>query len=170
MKQKFITSEISDGGMEGEYLVQLNFTMNTELAGANYSLEIANELGKTTYTFMLKLQNKPNTENVQISFTGMKLGEMSYVDIIFIAYPRPTLGQWRLGNTAIPIGQTDITNTFLSSQISEKNNMDEYGVKLYFLMDSNLSGKKGELDITNERGTTTYNFEVIISNETLGKK
>ena len=42
--------------MEGEYLVQLNFTMSPELAGQNCTLEIINDLGSTIYPFTLELQ------------------------------------------------------------------------------------------------------------------
>ena len=45
--------------IDGEYQVELTFTMDAELAGKPFSLEIENELGKTTYEFDLALDDQP---------------------------------------------------------------------------------------------------------------
>ena len=54
LKQNFFFQDI-----DGEYQVELTFTMVPELAGKPFSLEIENELGKTTYEFDLALDDQP---------------------------------------------------------------------------------------------------------------
>jgi len=53
------SSQIENGDFDGEYQVELKFTMDAELAGKPYSLEIENDLGKTIYGFNLALDDKP---------------------------------------------------------------------------------------------------------------
>jgi len=74
------SSKIENGDLEGEYQVELTFTMDKELAGKPYSLEIENELGKTVYEFNLALDDKPPADKN----TGPVIGIIILVVIIIL--------------------------------------------------------------------------------------
>jgi len=66
------SSQIENGDLDGEYTVQLTFTMDAELAGKANSLEIENTLGKTTYAFNLALDEKPPAGDSDTASLGMQ--------------------------------------------------------------------------------------------------
>jgi len=74
------SSQIENGDLDGEYTVQLTFTMDAELAGKANSLEIENTLGKTTYAFNLALDEKPPADKN----TGPVIGIVILVVIIIL--------------------------------------------------------------------------------------
>ena len=47
--------------MEGEYTVNLNFTVKQEILGKNYTFEVKNSLGTTIYQFYLEISTEPPT-------------------------------------------------------------------------------------------------------------
>merc|ERR1712156_1041719 len=74
------SSDIENGDLDGEYTVQLTFTMDAELAGKPNSLEIENSLGKTTYSFNLALDDKPPADKN----SGAVIGIVILVVIIIL--------------------------------------------------------------------------------------
>jgi len=74
------SSPIQNGDLDGEYTVELTFTMDAELAGKPNSLEIENSLGKTTYSFNLALDDKPPADKN----SGAVIGIVILVVIIIL--------------------------------------------------------------------------------------
>ena len=182
----FKSSQISDGGMEGEYTVNLNFTVEQEILGKNYRFEVKNSLGTTIYQFYLEIPTdsptvpSTDTSSTTISttssttssttysttiiapkchgttFKGMQVNQFSTVKIMLVANPEPTV-----------IWHIDFGDNFDNSQIGSsqiKNGADEnsYFVESSFIMTEDLNRKKGSLEIFNSNGNVFCNFTLAL--------
>lgn len=111
----------------------------------------------------LELQFKPDEKEKPETFYGMKEGEENNVRIKFRANPKPNAGKWSFGDVSVPVGAASTDNTFQSSQITDGDFDGEYQVDLTFTMEPKYAGKTYSLDVTNELGTTTYQFNLALS-------
>ena len=96
----FVSSEISDGGMEGEYIVSLNFTTQPEMLGKNYTFEVTNALGTTSYLFQLPNQFPPEKNYSNTTVLDNDDGSRM-VEIFFKASPKPDRGHWYILNFGV---------------------------------------------------------------------
>ena len=53
--------------------------------------------------------NSSDEEDATITFHGMKINGTSMVKILFRANPKPSEGQWIIGNTIVPVGKVQKT-------------------------------------------------------------
>ena len=51
------------------------------------------------------IESSSDEEDATITFHGMKINGTSMVKVLFRANPKPSEGQWIIGNTRIPIGK-----------------------------------------------------------------
>merc|ERR1711971_1381662 len=122
--------------------------------------------GSNVATAELNLKFKPELKGKTETFYGMKEGESNNVRIKFTANPKPSTGVWTLGEETVPVGASDNENTATSSQITESGDIDgEYQVELTFTMVPELAGKPFSLEIENELGKTTYEFDLALDDQ-----
>jgi len=113
----------------------------------------------------LNLEFMPvNSAKTKETFYGLKEGEKGQARIKFRANPKPTQGQWVIGETVVPIGAGSVDSKFMSSQILDGDDEGEYQVELTIVqMVPELADKTYQLEVTNSVGTTTYQFELKIT-------
>jgi len=122
--------------------------------------------GSNVATAELNLKFKPELKGKTETFYGMKEGESNNVRIKFTANPKPSAGVWTLGEKTVPVGASDNENSATSSQITESGDIDgEYQVELTFTMDAELAGKPFSLEIENDLGKTTYEFDLALDDQ-----
>jgi len=122
--------------------------------------------GSNIATAELNLKFKPENKAKTETFYGMKEGEPNTVRFKFTANPKPSSGVWTLGDKTVPVGASDTENTVQSSQITESGDIDgEYQVELTFTMDADLAGKPYSLEIENELGKTSYQFDLALDDQ-----
>lgn len=66
--------------------------------------------------FLACLSVKPQEKSVSETFYGMKEGTSNEIRIKFRANPRPSEGQWSVGDVSVPVGASSIDQKFESSQ------------------------------------------------------
>lgn len=110
----------------------------------------------------LNLQFKPDDNGPQ-TFYEMTEGESNMVWIKFRANPKPTTGQWKIGEVTVPVGATSIDESFSSSQFVDGDLSGQYQVSLTFTMTPELANKNYVLEVQNEVGTTSYEFNLALS-------
>ena len=168
----FSSSPISDGDLEGEYQVTLDFNMTSEIAAGNNFFKVTNNLGTTEIKFDFEITTSSTSSSTTISttgsttiiapkchettFKGMQANQFSTVKIMLVANPEPTV-VWHI----------DFGDNFDNSQISSsqiKNGADEnsYFVESTFVMTEDLNRKNGSLEIFNSNGNVFCNFTLAL--------
>jgi hypothetical protein len=136
--------------------------LKCEIDHMGYTMQALNDESNLVEA-QLDLQFKPDDQATPSTFYGMKEGEENDVRIKFRANPKPNMGQWKIGDISVPVGAADVENKFQSSQIIDGDLSGEYQVKLTFTMTPEYAGKNYALEVTNELGTTTYEFNLALS-------
>jgi len=95
----------------------------------------------------------------------LKDGETNTVRFQFMANPKPSSGVWKIGETTVPIGAADTENTLTSSQIEDGDLAGQYVVELTFTMDEGLVGKTYALEVENNLGKTSYQFDLALADK-----
>jgi len=111
----------------------------------------------------LNLKFKPDNKEATETFYGMKEGEENTVRIKFRANPEPSEGAWKIGEISVPVAAASIDNAFASSGFLKGDLDGEYQVELVFTMTPELAGKKFSFTATNELGSTSYEFDLALS-------
>lgn len=116
---------------------------------------------------LLQISYPPTTTKKDQTFYDLKVGQENPIRIEFGANPKPTAGFWTVGNgTKIPFGtELDIkTKKYRSGPIEPKDGLEgQWSVTLTFLKlnEADIKGTN-KLSITNEEGTTEYNFKLAL--------
>ena len=84
-----------------EYFVNLNFTMVTNLDGRQVSFGVTNGIDEIVHNFTLQLKFEPEFHE-KINIKNDKSGFV--LQVMFKSNPKPSYGQWTLGNVTIPSG------------------------------------------------------------------
>lgn len=136
--------------------------LKCEVAHLGYSK--ANIASMTNWaTTDLQLEFKPETRKKE-TFYKMKEGQANDVRIKFRANPKPSQGVWNLGTTKVNVGTETADQKFKSSEIQDSDLEGEYQVVLTIkTMDKMLAKKGYTLEVTNELGTTIYQFDLALS-------
>jgi len=113
----------------------------------------------------LNLQFKPDEKPDKQTFYGLKDGEENTVRFQFMANPKPSAGVWKIGETTVPIGAANTENTLTSSQIEDGDLPGQYVVVLKFTMDEGLVGKTYALEVENNLGKTSYQFDLALADK-----
>lgn len=119
--------------------------------------------GSNVAEALLNLQFKPDQKGNTETFYGLKEDETNTIRIKFRANPKPSAGQWSIGETSVPVGGASIDEVFQSSHFDNGDLEGEYQVELTFTMTPELAGKTYALEATNELGTTSYQFDLALS-------
>jgi hypothetical protein len=170
---EFNSSQIMAGAFADEYFLDLNFTMSTDLQGKSGFFEATNEYGMMNCPFKFELNFKPEFTKEAVfkkidptsdMFSPYKLSQGKIVQVFLKANPKPSSGEWTLGNDTIPIGTgytSDVGNKFLTTEITETDLNHEYLATLYYNFTPNVA--EGTLKIINDIGSSKLFFKIPAS-------
>jgi len=139
--------------------------LKCEALSLGYTVQqMADESNWAQAPLKLEFMPQPPKDGAKEVFYGLKEGAEGQARIKFRASPKPTEGKWIIGDTSVPIGAASVDEKFQSSAILDGDVNGEYQVELTIAtVVPELTGKTYELQITNSVGSTSYQFELQLS-------
>jgi len=111
---------------------------------------------------LLKVQYPPKKPNKVEKHYDLNLGQQNKIRMAFSANPKPSVGQWTINGTKIPVAGADENNMYVSGAFVEKDGLPgqwEVELTINKLSESDVAGQH-KLEITNDEGSTEYLFEL----------
>jgi len=111
---------------------------------------------------VLKVQYPPKKPNKVEKHYDLNLGQQNKIRMAFSANPKPSVGQWTINGTKIPVAGADENNMYVSGAFVEKDGLPgqwEVELTINKLSESDVAGQH-KLEITNDEGSTEYLFEL----------
>ena len=184
----FSSSPISDGDLEGEYQVTLDFIMTPEIVAGNNFFKVTNNFGITEIKFDFEITSSTTTSSTTsstiISTTSSTSSSTSSSTAISTTNISPKChettfkgmqdNQFSTVKTMLVanpeptvIWHIDFGDNFDNSEISSSeinNGPDEnsYFVESSFIMTEDLNRKNGSIEIVNSNGNTFCNFTLAL--------